>query len=100
MDILEKIKNRSANVGVIGLGYVGLPLAVLQAKAGYHVFGVDEVAAKVEMVNQGRNYILDVVDSELREVVEQKKLEADNRFLCVAAVRCHSYLCADSPDQK
>lgn len=80
MDIIEKIKNRSANVGVIGLGYVGLPLAVLQAKAGFHVFGVDEVVAKVEMVNQGRNYILDVVDSDLREVVEQKKLQATTDF--------------------
>lgn len=80
MDILDKIKNRSAKVGVIGLGYVGLPLAVLQAKAGYQVFGVDEVGAKVEMVNQGRNYILDVVDSELREVVEKKTLEATTDF--------------------
>ena len=80
MEILEKIKNRSAKVGVIGLGYVGLPLAVLQAKAGYHVFGVDEAAAKVEMVNKGHNYILDVVDSELREVVEQKRLKATTDF--------------------
>ncbi len=80
MDILEKIKNHSAHVGVVGLGYVGLPLAVLQAKTGFHVFGVDEVAAKVEMVNQGNNYILDVSDEELREVVEQKKLEATTDF--------------------
>jgi UDP-N-acetyl-D-glucosamine dehydrogenase len=80
VEMLEKIKNRSAKVGVIGLGYVGLPLAVLQAKTGYHVFGVDEVAAKVEMINQGHNYILDVVDSELREVVEQKRLEATTDF--------------------
>ena len=43
MDIREKIQNRSAKIGVVGLGYVGLPLAVLQAKTGYHVFGVDEV---------------------------------------------------------
>ncbi len=80
MEILEKIKNRSAKIGVIGLGYVGLPLAVLQAKTGYHVFGVDEVAGKVDMVNQGKNYILDVEDSELREVVEQKRLEATTDF--------------------
>jgi len=80
VDILEKIKNHSAHVGVVGLGYVGLPLAVLQAKTGFHVFGVDEVAAKVEMVNQGNNYILDVSDEELREVVEQKKLEATTDF--------------------
>lgn len=80
MDIREKIQNRSAKIGVVGLGYVGLPLAVLQAKTGFHVFGVDEVAAKVEMVKQAHNYILDVADAELREVVEQKRLEATTDF--------------------
>ncbi len=80
MDIREKIKNRSATIGVIGLGYVGLPLAVLQAKTGYHVFGIDEVAAKVDMVNQANNYILDVDDDELRAVVDQKLLEATTDF--------------------
>ncbi|MDH5562078.1 MAG: nucleotide sugar dehydrogenase [Nitrospirota bacterium] len=80
MDIREKIQNRSAKIGVVGLGYVGLPLAVLQAKTGFHVFGVDEVAAKVEMVNQAKNYILDVDDAELRLVVDQKRLEATTDF--------------------
>ena len=80
MDIREKIQDRSAKIGVVGLGYVGLPLAVLQAKTGYHVFGVDEVAAKVDMVNQANNYILDVEDAELQEVVNQKRLEATTDF--------------------
>ncbi len=80
MDIREKIHNRSAKIGVIGLGYVGLPLAVLQAKTGFHVFGIDAVAAKVEMVNQASNYILDVDDAELREVVDHKRLEATTDF--------------------
>ncbi len=80
MDIREKIKNRSAKIGVVGLGYVGLPLAVLQAKTGYHVAGIDEVAGKVEMVNQAHNYILDVNDDELRQVVDQKQLEATTDF--------------------
>ncbi len=80
MDIREKIQNRSAKIGVVGLGYVGLPLAVLQAKTGYHVFGIDEVAAKVEMVNQANNYILDVEDAELQEVVDRKLLEATTDF--------------------
>ncbi len=84
MKILEQIKNRSAKIGVVGLGYVGLPLAVLQAKAGFKVYGIDEVAGKVEMVNQGNNYILDVVDEELREVVEQKRLEATTDFSVLA----------------
>ncbi len=80
MDIREKIQSRSAKIGVVGLGYVGLPLAVLQAKTGFHVFGVDEVVGKVDMVNQAKNYILDVDDGELRQVVDQKRLVATTDF--------------------
>ena len=46
MSLLEKIRNHSAVVGVVGLGYVGLPLAVLQAKTGFRVYGIDEVAGR------------------------------------------------------
>ena len=80
MSLLEKIKDRSAKIGVVGLGYVGLPLAVLQAKTGFSVIGIDEVAEKVDLVNQGNNYILDVTDAELREVVENKRLTATTDF--------------------
>ncbi len=80
MNLLEKVKDHSAKIGVVGLGYVGLPLAVLQAKTGFSVIGIDSVQAKVELVNQGNNYIGDVVDSELREVVESKQLVATTDF--------------------
>ena len=80
MSLLEKIKDHTATVGVIGLGYVGLPLAVLQAKTGYRVFGVDEVAGKVKRINRGENYILDVDDAELREVVSEGRLSATTDF--------------------
>ena len=83
MSLLEKIKDRSAKIGVVGLGYVGLPLAVLQAKTGFSVIGIDEVAEKVDLVNQGNNYILDVSDTELREVVENKRLTATTDFSCL-----------------
>jgi len=69
MSLLEKIRNHSAVVGVVGLGYVGLPLAVLQAKTGFRVYGIDEVAGKVERINRGENYISDVEDQDLRDVV-------------------------------
>ena len=62
--LLDKIAEREITVGVIGLGYVGLPLAVEKAKAGFKTIGFDEQLAKVEMVNQGHNYIGDVVDKE------------------------------------
>ncbi len=80
MSVLEKIKNRSAVIGVVGLGYVGLPLAVLQAKTGYRVIGVDEVAEKVDRVSRGDNYISDVDSAELKEAVKTGKLSATRDF--------------------
>lgn len=78
--LITKINNREITVGVIGLGYVGLPLAVEKAKAGYKTIGFDIQDKKVEMVNQGINYIGDVVDSELNELVEQGMLSATCDF--------------------
>lgn len=80
MSLLNKIKNHSAVVGVIGLGYVGLPLAVLQAKTGFRVLGIDEMREKVDRVNKGENYISDVEDSELREAVKLGRLYATTDF--------------------
>lgn len=84
MALLEKIQRREAVVGVVGLGYVGLPLAVLQAKTGYRVFGIDEARGKVERVNRGENYILDVDDAELRQAVGSGRLTATADFEVLA----------------
>ncbi|WP_447979517.1 nucleotide sugar dehydrogenase [Candidatus Nitrospira bockiana] len=80
MNLIEKIRNRSAVVGVVGLGYVGLPLAVLQAKVGFQVYGFDEVPEKVARVNRADNYIPDVEDKDLQEVIQSKRLVATNDF--------------------
>ncbi|MBM4124506.1 MAG: nucleotide sugar dehydrogenase [Nitrospira sp.] len=80
MSLLEKIHNRTAVVGVVGLGYVGLPLAVLQAKTGYRVIGVDEVGGKVERVNRSENYISDVDGAELSQAVGAGRLTATQDF--------------------
>ncbi len=80
MSLPDKIQNREAVIGVIGLGYVGLPLAVLQAKTGYRVFGIDEVRDKVERVNRGENYIADVDEAELRQAVASGRLTATTDF--------------------
>lgn len=80
MSLVNKIQHKTAKVGVVGLGYVGLPLAVLNAKVGFPVIGIDEAREKVESVNAGRNYISDVVDAELKEVVEHKRLVATTDF--------------------
>ena len=58
--LIEKLKNRSAHLGVVGLGYVGLPLAVEFARAGFKVTGFDVIASTVEALNQGRSHVRDV----------------------------------------
>ena len=64
--LFEKIQSKTAALGVIGLGYVGLPLTVEKAKTGYSVVGFDVQQHRVDMVNRGENYIGDVVEDELR----------------------------------
>ncbi len=78
--LLKKIEQRDIVVGVVGLGYVGLPLAVEKAKAGFKTIGFDVQDKKVDMVNAGVNYIGDVVDDDLKEIVNQKMLSATNDF--------------------
>ena len=79
-ELLQKINNKTAKVGVVGLGYVGLPLAVEKANAGYQTIGFDVQDQKVEMVNKGQNYIGDVVDDELKELTEKGLLRATTDF--------------------
>lgn len=78
--LLAKIKNKEIKVGVVGLGYVGLPLAVEKAKAGFETKGFDVQKEKVDMVNSGHNYIGDVVDSDLSKLVKEGKLSATTDF--------------------
>lgn len=79
-NLLDKIENKQITVGVVGLGYVGLPLAVEKAKAGYKTIGFDVQKEKVDMVNKGQNYIGDVVDSDLSDLVEKGLLSATSDF--------------------
>ena len=84
--LIQKIENRDIKVGVIGLGYVGLPLAVEKAKAGFETIGFDVQPAKVDMVNAGHNYIGDVVDEDLKKLVEEGMLKATTDFSFVKDV--------------
>ena len=84
--LLKKIESREIVVGVVGLGYVGLPLAVEKAKAGFKTIGFDVQAKKVELVNAGHNYIGDVVDSDLEELVKAGTLTATTDFSFVKDV--------------
>ncbi len=78
--LLKKIKEKDLTVGVVGLGYVGLPLAVEKAKAGYKTIGFDVQEEKVRFVNEGHNYIGDVVDSDLKSLVESGRFRATSDF--------------------
>lgn len=84
--LLEKISKKEIVVGVVGLGYVGLPLAVEKAKAGFYTIGFDVQQSKVDMVNAGENYIGDVVDAELKELAKSGRLRATSDFHEVCAV--------------
>ena len=77
---IKKIKDHSAIVGVVGLGYVGLPFAVEKGKVGFSVIGFDMDIEKVNQINKGKNYIPDVKDNELSKLVRTKKFKATDDF--------------------
>jgi UDP-N-acetyl-D-glucosamine dehydrogenase len=79
----EKIESRRAKAGVVGLGYVGLPLAVELAKAGFHTTGIDLDARKIQAINDGQSYIPDVSTADVRALRQAGKLEATTDFSVV-----------------
>lgn len=76
----EKIANTTALVGVVGLGYVGLPFAVEKAKVGFHVLGIEQNPRRAAQVNAGDNYIGDVIDEELASTVKEGLIVAETTF--------------------
>lgn len=94
--LIQKLQMKTAVLGVIGLGYVGLPLAVEKAKAGYRVLGFDVQKSKVDMVNSGNNYIGDVVNADLENIVNSGLLSATTDFAAVASADCVC-ICVPTP---
>ncbi|WP_066290276.1 nucleotide sugar dehydrogenase [Bacillus sp. FJAT-29937] len=94
--LLNKIEKKEAVIGVVGLGYVGLPLAVEKAKAGYKVIGFDVQAARVEQVNMGINYIGDVVDQDLADMIKNGHLEATTDYARIQEVDAVA-ICVPTP---
>ncbi|MCK4524250.1 nucleotide sugar dehydrogenase, partial [candidate division WOR-3 bacterium] len=78
--LLEKIRNRKACIGIIGLGYVGLPLAVEYALTGYKVYGIDLLEEKIKMLKSGKSYIIDVKKSNIKKVIKNKLLVPSTKF--------------------
>jgi len=98
-DLRAKIDAREARIGVIGLGYVGLPLAVELGEAGFRVFGFDVDASKIRTLSEGRSYIGDVPSEELRTQIDGGRFEATADFTKLADVDVIN-ICVPTPLNK
>ena len=98
-DLLKKIQSRQARVGVVGLGYVGLPLAVEFANAGFAVTGIDIDEAKVAALNRGESYIQDIATAVLAPLVKAGRIAATTDFAAVAALDTIN-ICVPTPLRK
>ncbi len=92
----EKLRDKTATIGVIGLGYVGLPLAVEFAGKGFHTLGFDLNAERVIRLNEGQNYIQDVENAALRKVVEEGLFRAEDDFARAGEVDVF-FICVPTP---
>ncbi len=99
MSLDEKLKTKTLRAGIIGLGYVGLPLAVEFAKAGIEVVGIDVDTRKVEALNKGESYILDVPTKEVEELVKAKKLSGTTDFSVIKTLDTVN-ICVPTPLRK
>jgi UDP-N-acetyl-D-glucosamine dehydrogenase len=97
--LVERLRSRSAATGVIGLGYVGLPLAIEFAKAGFSVTGIDVDAAKVDALNAGDSYILDVQVDDVQRVVRGERFRATTDFSRLAELDTIN-ICVPTPLRK
>ena len=98
-DFLDRIDQRSLKIGVVGLGYVGLPLAVAFAEAGFEVTGVDVNATRVDELNSGDSYIADVADGLLAQQVESGRLRATTDAAVIAELDA-VIICVPTPLSK
>jgi UDP-N-acetyl-D-glucosamine dehydrogenase len=98
-ELKSKIANHTAHAGVLGLGYVGLPLAVELAKVGFQVTGIDVSQEKVDAINRGESYVLDVPTSELKPLVESGKLRATTDFSVIGDLDTAN-ICVPTPLRK
>ena len=99
MDLKELLERKSAKIGVIGLGYVGLPLAVEFADKGFSVYGIDKDEKKTKSINDGINYIDDVEDAKLKKAVSVGLLSATTSYDGVAELDV-LYICVPTPFTK
>ncbi len=97
--LLRRLHNREAAIGIVGLGYVGLPLAVEFAAVGFTVIGIDVTQSKVDSINRGESYIPDIPTSQLKPLVESGKLRASSNYADLSHVDAIS-ICVPTPLRK
>src|SRR6476469_4816521 len=97
--LLKKIETRRARTGVVGLGYVGLPLLVELAKGGFHATGIDLDTSKIDAIHQGRSYIPDVSTADVQALKNAGKLDASADFSIVAQLDTIN-ICVPTPLRK
>jgi UDP-N-acetyl-D-glucosamine dehydrogenase len=98
-ELINKLQNKEARVAVLGLGYVGLPLAVVFAESGFKVIGIDPIQEKVDDVNAGKSYILDIEDETIAKLVKSGNLSATTDFSTLAEIDAVS-ICVPTPLRK
>ena len=98
-ELINKFKGKSAHVAVLGLGYVGLPLAVVFAESGFKVTGIDPIEAKVRQIKDGKSYILDIPDEKIKKLVESGNLNATTDYSVLSEIDGVS-ICVPTPLRK
>jgi len=97
--LVEKLKNKEARIGILGLGYVGLPLAVVFAEAGYHVTGIDPDSRKIDAIADGKSYIPDVKPGSIKKLVDSGMFSATTDFSVLKDIDAVS-ICVPTPLRK
>ncbi len=98
-ELIQLIQKKYVNVAVVGIGYVGLPLAITFANAGFNVIGIDPDEEKVEMINRGESYIGDIPNAVLRKHTEAGRIRATSDYAILAEIDAVS-ICVPTPLSK
>jgi UDP-N-acetyl-D-glucosamine dehydrogenase len=97
--LIEKFDKKEAKIAILGMGYVGLPLAVVFAEAGFDVTGIDPIQEKVDLLNKGESYIIDVPTETVRKLIDENRLHATSDFSVIREMDAVS-ICVPTPLRK
>jgi UDP-N-acetyl-D-glucosamine dehydrogenase len=98
-NLIARFQDKTAQISILGLGYVGLPLAVVFAEAGFYVTGIDPVAEKMDMLNRGESYIMDIPSAQIKKLVSSGHLKGTTDFAVLKKMDAVS-ICVPTPLRK